>query len=247
MADDATKNELITHTEFGYVNTQGNTNTNALSLDSKIKKAFNKHIFAIAFDGQYASDNDVETKNKYLVELTYDYEFTDRLAFAYLAGFKQDKFSGYTYQAYTGPGAKYKVIMTKKHNLEIEGNILYSQDETDDIDYDASGNAIAYPNKNHIAKASSINGDTQNYSSYRAKAAYEWKILDNLKFTQELSYRSEFEDSTNYFVFSKTAIINKISDMFSLGVNYKVDYVNLVGAGTENTDRTFSANLIVDF
>ena len=247
VAEDMDKNALVTHTEFGYVNTQGNTNTNAFSLDTKVKKSFDKHIFELLFDGQYASDENAETKNKYLLELTYDYQFTDRFAFDYLVGFKQDKFSGYEYQSYTGPGAKYKVIKLENHNLEVEGHILYSQDKTDDVEYDVSGNAIAYPNANNTPVVSKVNGDTRSYSAYRAKAVYNWQILENLKFSQELSYRSEFEDSTNYFVFSKTAVTNKISDIFSAGVNYKVDYVNLAGTGKERTDRTFTANLIIDF
>ena len=244
---DVKKDEFITHAEFGYVNTQGNTDTTALSLDAKISKAFDKHIFELLFDGQYATDSNVESKNKYLLELTYNYQLTDRFAFAYLLGYKEDLFSNYDYQAYTGPGAKYKVIKTEEHKLQIEGNILYAQDKIKDIDYDSTGTRIAYPNPNNIAIASTVNGETRSYSAYRAKAVYAWQILENLKFSQELSYRSEFEDASNYFVFSKTAFVNKISNIFSAGVNYKVDYVNLAGAGKENTDRTFTANLILDF
>ena len=247
FAADENKSKLVAHTEFGYVNTQGNSNTNAFSLEAKLKKSFDKHDFALFFDGKYTTDDNVESKNKYLVELNYDYKFTDMLAFDYLLGFKQDKFSGYKYQSYMGPGAKYKVIKTKKHNLEVEGHILYSQDETEDIKYDASGNVIKYPNANNTPTATRVKGKIKNYSSYRAKGVYSWQIIENLKFTQELSYRSEFEDSANYFVFSKTAFVNKISGMFSAGVNYKVDYANLAGDGKERADRTFSASLIIDF
>ena len=247
IADDVKQDKFITHAEFGYVNTQGNTNTNAFSLDTNIKKSWQKHLFELSFDGQYSSDNSIETKNKYLIELEYDYELGDKLAFDYLLGYKEDKFSSYQYQVYTGPGLKYKVIKTQEHDLNIEGNILYSQDETHDIDYDATGNTIAYPNPNNTAIASTLNGKTRSYTSYRTKAMYKWQILENLKFSQELSYRSEIEDSQNYFVFSKTAFTNKISDMFSAGINYKVDYVNLSGAGKENTDRTLTASLNVDF
>lgn len=244
---DTIKDELVTHVEFGYVNTQGNTDTNAFSLALKEEKAWGKHSVNLLFDGQYASDNNVESKNKYFTELSYDYKLTEKSEFDYLIGYKQDKFSGYSYQSYTGPGGKYKAIKTKHHSLSLEGNILYSQDETEDISYDSAGNTIAYPNANHIATARKVNGSTRNYFAYRAKTVYKWQILENLKFSQVLSYRSEVEDSTNYFVFSKTAIINKITDVFSAGINYKVDYVNLAGSDKERADRTFTANLIVDF
>jgi putative salt-induced outer membrane protein YdiY len=55
------------------------------------------------------------------------------------------------------------------------------------------------------------------------------------------------DDSDNYFVTSKTAIESKMSDIFSLGVNYKVDYANKVAQGTERTDETFTVSLIIDY
>lgn len=239
--------ELVTHTEFGYVNTQGNTNTTALGLDAKINKSFDKHVFEIIFDGQYATDTGTETKNKYFTELTYDYEITEKFSFGYLVGYKKDLFSDYDFQFYTGPGGKYKLMKTHEDELKIEGNLLYSKDKFSDTDYDALGHVIAYPNAKNIVVARTASGRTKNYAAYRAKAIYTRKILENLKFSQELSYRSEVWEATNFFIFSKTSIVNKISNMFSAGINYKVDYVNLAGAGKDQTDRTLSANVIVDF
>lgn len=214
--------KLKIHAEFGFVSTSGNTDTTTYSLDSKLNKSLDKHLFTLSFDAQYADDSNIQTKNKYLIELQYDYEFMDKLAFTYLAGFKQDKFSGYKYQAYTGPGLTYKAIEEEKHKLSLEGNLLYSKDKLD-------------------------NSTVRNYTSIRTKGIYKWQILDNLKFSQELSHRVETEDTKNYFVFSKTALTSKISDMFSFGINYKIDYVNTPPVSTKHNDRTLTANLIVDY
>ncbi|MEA2092087.1 MAG: DUF481 domain-containing protein [Campylobacterota bacterium] len=243
VKDDA----LVTHTEFGYIETQGNTVTKVYNLDAKVKKGWGRHIFELTFDGQYASDKNIETKNKYLAELEYDYEISDRFALDYLTGYKRDKFSGYRYQFYTGPGAKYKAIVTEAHNLSVEGNVLYSRDSVEDIHYDAAGDIIAYPNPAGIATASTLKGKAKDYTSYRVKGVYGWQMLENLKFDQELSYRAEFKDSDIYFVYSKTAFSSKISDIFSAGISYKVDYVNTPPEGKEYTDRTFTANLIIDY
>jgi len=212
---------LVTHTELGYIRTDGNTETQTFNLDAKAKKGWGKHIGNLLIDGQYADDNGIETKNKYLIEVNYDYEFTDRFAFTYLAGYKSDKFSNFNYQAYTGPGAKYKAIVSDVHNLTVEGNILYSVDELD-------------------------NGEDDKYGSYRAKAAYTWQMFKNVKFDQDLSYRGSFKDASNYFIFSKSALVSKLSDMFSAGLSYKVDYVNEAGL-KDNTDTTLTANLIIDY
>jgi len=165
---------FVTHTEMGYIETQGNTETKTFNLESKVKKGWDKHIFEFTFDGQYAEDKEIETKNKYFVELEYDYEFTDRFAFDYLVGYKTDKFSAYDSQFYTGPGAKYKAIVSEKHNLSLEGNILYSMDEIME-ERTLAGEVVnyPYPSGSIVSKPS----ETDDYAAFRAKAVYGWKNL----------------------------------------------------------------------
>jgi len=247
-AEDMKVTPLVTHTELGYIQTDGNTKTKTFNLEAKAKKAWGKHEGEFHFDGQYADDDGVETKNKYLLELNYNYSFTKRLAFDYLVGYKDDKFSGYDYQFYTGPGAKYKAIATEQHDLTLSGNILYSQDKKMDIHYaDAAKTIIIdYPYHNATTVATDP-GKTTDYAAYRVKGEYEYKITKTLKFNQDLSLRGDFEESDNYFVFSKTALSSKISDIFSAGISYKVDYANRPPADKKSTDSTLTINLIMDY
>lgn len=246
-AEERTEKPLKTHTELGYVSTSGNTDTEAFSLDLNAKKEWTKHIATLDLDGQYATDKGVETKNKYLIELQYDYKFTERFSFNYLLGYKSDKFSGFTYQFYTGPGAKYKAIHTKTHKLSLDGNILYAKDRYADVWVDASGNKVSYPYDPDTRASIKTPAYSNNYTSYRAKGVYTWQIIESLKFLQELSFRGSFEQSNNYFIDSKTAFTNKISDIFSAGISYKIDYVNLPAEGKKKTDTTFAFNLIIDY
>lgn len=243
------ENTFKTHTEFGFISTSGNTDTTAYGLDLNLQKKWGKHVLNFNLDRQYAEDDNIETKNKFLAELGYDYELTERFAFNYLLGYKRDKFSGYDYRLYTGPGVKYKLIKKENHTLSLEGNLLYSQDKIEDTEFTSAGETIHHPNPDNLVTDSSktIQGSTRDYASFRTKAGYEWQILDNLTFTQDLSYRAEVDDTQNYFVFSKTALISKISDIFSLGLSYKYDYANTPPQGKENADKTFSASLIIDY
>ncbi len=235
LAEDlATDDKLKAGANFGFISTTGNTETTTYAIDGKVKKGFSKHIFEFIFDAQYASETNIvtdiesETKNKYFTELAYNYEFTDRFAFGYLVGFKQDLFSDYNYQSYTGPGAKYKAIKSELHNLTLEGNILYARDKFN-FGIDNSGTAI------------------KSYGSIRVKGLYTWQMLENLNFSQELTYRTDVEDHELYFAFSKTEFKSKISDMFSAGINYKMDYVNITLPGTEHSDNTLTVTLGVDY
>jgi len=217
---------LVTHTELGYIQTNGNTDTKTFNLDANAKKAWGKHQTSLKLDAQYGSADGLENKKKYLIEGNYDYSFTERFAFNYLAGYKSDIYSGFNYQFYTGPGAKYQAVKTDKQNLSLTANILYAQD-----DYIVSH----------------TQNDTNTYTGYRAQGIYLLNVVNNLKFTQELGIRGDFDNSDNYFATSKTALTTKISDIFSAGVSYKIDYVNQPVAGKQNKDTTFTANLIMDY
>ncbi|MDF1875258.1 DUF481 domain-containing protein [Sulfurimonas sp. SAG-AH-194-I05] len=216
-------NALKTHAEVGFTSTSGNTDIKSYKLDIELKKNWDKHHYTFAFDTQYTDDKGIPATNKFLGVLTYNYQLSSRLALDYLLGYKEDRFSGFNYQAYTGPGLKYLALKQKKHTLSIQGNILSSQDKI------------------------TTTSLKQNYSSLRAKGVYEWKIFDNLKFQQDLSYRVDIENTTNYFIYAKSAFISKISDIFSFGISYKYDYVNKPPSAIKNADKTLSANIIMDY
>jgi putative salt-induced outer membrane protein len=240
---------FITHTELGYIKTDGNTKTETFNLDANAKKQWDANSVAIMIDAQYATNEGLETKNRYTVEANYAYDFTSRFSFDYLAGYKDDKFSGFNYRFYTGPGAKYKLIDASAHKLSIQGNILYSRDSEEDAHYAADGTQIIYPNPDNLVMdpTRTVAGVTESYSSYRAKIVYDWKILESLKFSHDTSLRSSFDESNNYFIISKSALTSKLTDILSAGMSYKVDYTNLPAEGKRYSDETFTLNLIIDY
>ena len=221
--------DIMTNVKLGYLKTDGNTNTETFTTDGSFKKAWGNNSGSITFDAQYGNADDDVTKNKYFVELEYGYLFTGSLTANMVVGYKNDKFSNYSYQTYVGPGIKYGALSSSRQKLDIEASILYSSDQLQDLYVAAQPDFV------------------ENYGSYKAKAVYELNILDNLKFNQELSYRASFDDSQNYFVFSKSELSSKISDIFSAGVAYKIDYTNLVATGIERKDTTLSAFLSLDY
>ncbi|MBD3797293.1 MAG: DUF481 domain-containing protein [Campylobacterales bacterium] len=230
-ADEMTEKPLKAHSELGYVQTKGNTDTKAFNFVLDVKKEWQRDVLTLDVDGQYATDQGVETKNKYSIEADYGYKMSERLSLDYLVGYKSDKFSGFEYQFYTGPGAKYKAIDEKDHKLSTEANILYAIDQ-----YEAA--PLALP---------PVEAYKDDYASYKLKGVYDWQILENLKFQQELSLRGSLEQGDKYFVYSKTAFFNKINSTFSAGVSYTADYVNLPAEGKKKTDSTLAFNLILDY
>ena len=240
---------LSSHTELGYISTSGNTNTKAGSLDAMAKAKLDKNTLQLDIDYLYGEENNIESKNSLLTELNYDYKFSKHFAFNYLVGYKSDKFSGFDYQSYTGPGLKYIAIENDIHILNFQTNVLYSKDSEMDKFYDALGNEVPYPYVDPAKDPSVpvVNGKSNEYTSVLLRGDYKWNITESLKFIQELSYRMDTDDSDIYYVKSKTGISSKINATFSMGVNYKIDYVNTPPVGNEYTDKTLAVTLSIDY
>jgi len=226
VAVNAEDTAYVSHAELGYVNTSGNTDTETFGFDGNIKKSWGKHGAILKADAAYGKSGDTTTKKKAFAEFSYDYALSDVLAFNYVLGYKYDAFSGFDYQAYTGPGLKYKAIVEKNQTLDLTASILYSLD-----------------NNNAVGST-----DSDSYSSYRLEAEYMYAFSKDVKFTQNLNYRASFEESDKYFIFSKTALTTKVSDNISAGVSYKIDYVNEANIlNKEYSDKTFLLSLILDY
>jgi len=219
--------DIMSHVKFGYIQTDGNTDTQVVSIDGTVEKAWGDNSLKFVFDAQYGKADDLVNKKKYFTELQYAYLLTDTLSFTYVVGYKYDFFSSYDYQSYTGPGLKWATYKSDRQKLDLEGALLYSQDK--------------------LTTVTPPDDDMNTYSAYLAKLTYELQIIENLKFNQDLSYRSAFEDSNNYFIFSESKLSSKISDIFSAGLSYKIDYTNEVAAGIEQRDNTLSAFLSIDY
>jgi putative salt-induced outer membrane protein len=211
-----------TKTELSYSDTKGNTKTSQFGLALHAERKRKKNTITLDLTALQSSSNGIENNNKWLALLQYDRALSDVLYFNYLVSYGEDKFSGFDYQFNTGPGLGYKLLQSDTQKLDLRGNVLYSKDKI-------------------------AGGGTNEYVSGLAGLEYAWQILDNLSFHEDATYKLQFDDADNYFVYSKTAINSKINGNFSLGLSYQIDYKNIPAATKERTDRVFLASLIIDY
>lgn len=213
---------LKTHTELSYMSTSGNTETSSFALDFKGEKQWGKDGVRAAAFAYLSEESGVESKNQWGVEINYDRTLTPTLAFNYLIAYKEDKFSGFDYQFNTGPGLVHKTLRSEAHDLTLQANILYAVDKRE-------------------------TGERDTYASGKLGVLYEWRILEKLKLIEEANIRSQLSEMENFFLYSKTSVLNKINSMLSMGISYKVDYVHRPVAGKTSTDKTLLASLIIDY
>lgn len=222
LAAMAEETPIITHSEFSYINTKGNTNTTSLAFEGTAKKQWDQHIFRLNANMYKSTDSGKTSKDKWSSEFNYDYQICPRTSLNYLIGYKEDRFSGFEYQFYSGPGMGVKVIDSSTHKLDMQANILYGEDKPEHLPRDS-------------------------YFSSKLGAIYHWQIQENLKFIQEATYRINLEKTQYNFFYSKSAVETKINSTLSMGVSYKIDYVNTPPPPSVKTDRTFLVSLIIDY
>ena len=211
-----------THTELSYIQTSGNTDTSSFGLDFHAQKSWLPHEIAFDFDSHYATSNGKETKNVWFLETHYYYHFSKILELEYLVGYKRDKFSGFEYQFYTGPGLGWQAIQTPDQSLSLNLLILYS------IDSYTTGQKDIYP-------------------SGRAGLEYTYRITPTLTFFEEANWRSDLSHPSNWFLYSKSSFYSTIDGKLKLGVSYKIDYKNRPPEDKKKMDRTFMVSLVVDW
>lgn len=224
------------HTELSYANTSGNTNSQDIAGNLKLKYPFYQNAIRFVGNVLYSTSENFETnvtsatKNSWDAEANYDYNFNEAIAFNYIAGAKGNKFSSFVYQAYTGPGAVWTAVKNDTNNLKFQGNILWAWDDYREP-YKADSNDTLH-----------------SYAAYQVSLDYVLQFSKSAKFVQYLMYRSEFQETSNYFMKSKSAVEAKMSDIFSLGVSYTIDYTNDKEPNVRSyTDSVFLASLIADF
>jgi len=216
---------LKTHTELSYMTSSGNSDTDTFSLKSELSKKFNDiHSVNGKITALYVTDSNGDAiANQHHLEGKYNYTFSSDF-FAYLkANYTKDKFSGYNYRYTIGPGFGYHIpIRDKAHSLDLSLGALYSEDK---IEADDS---------------------TETYQSSEVELKYVWNIQENLKFKEDISYRTDLDKTENYYADSVTSIEQKLSDKLSLGLSYTIKYQN-ESPTYKNTDRIFLTSLIIDY
>jgi putative salt-induced outer membrane protein len=211
--------------EFSFVTTSGNTETQTASGKLSLKKEWVVNRLFLEGSLLQAESGDRETANRMAASSRYERVLTERLFGTVEAGYFRDKFSGYDFRVFAGPGAGYDFIRTERHRLKGLVAVLYYYDEFSD---DERG--------------------FDDYPGARASAKYEWDVLENLKFSQTVDLSVSLEDTERSFIDSVTSAEVKIKGPFSLGVSYIVNYQNEPPApDIEETDTTLLTSLMIDF
>lgn len=214
-----------TRAELSYVNTSGNSETQTLAgkFSFKKKEPVNRYFVSGSLL-RTVSGND-ETANRITFDARGERVVSERLFVLLSAGYLSDRFSGYDYRLFAGPGAGYDFIDTDKQSLNGTLTLLFNRD---DFSSGPSG--------------------TDDYWFMKAVGDYSLHLLDNTLFGSKASYSVSLKDTGRAFADLVTSVEVKVNGAVSIGVSYTVNYQSAPpDAGVERTDTTLLTTLIVDF
>lgn len=209
------------HLELSYVQTSGNSNTNTFSTKLEATtKLSEKSSFRAKGSALYSENEDNTAANKYDIELDYNRMLNDKIYYYTGINYVKDQLSDYDYRLNMGPGIGYKFIDTDVETVDIQGGLDYAFDKYQ-------------------------TGNKEEYVAPRTELNYKYVFNENVYFKQMVSYLVSLEDSEKFFAASESAVGVKMTKALSLGVSYRIDYVNQTER--ENADKRLLTSIIVDF
>jgi putative salt-induced outer membrane protein len=227
--DEPEKVPWKTRAELSYVSTSGNTETSTIAakLDLKKEGPVNRYFAT----GSYlrAEDSGTDTSDKLKAEGRAERVLTPRLFALLTAGYLRDRFSGYDFRAWAGPGLGADFLRTDVQSLTGLFSVLYNRDEF---------------SRGTLAR--------DDYPTAKATAKYEYKPrlpqFKNLTFKETLEWFTSLKETERWFVDSVTAVEARVNGHLSLGVSYTINHQNSPPSPElDRTDTTLLTSLIIDY
>jgi putative salt-induced outer membrane protein len=200
---------------LGYISTSGNTDS------STVNAAFNLKLTQEVWNHEFdltaikADTSGVTTAEAYTAGYTARRDIGER---SYLFGalsWQQDEFSSYTEQTSETVGYGRHLVMTERHELNVE----------------AGGG---------LRQAELLNGEKTDEGILRAALDYEWTLSETTSFSQSLVIEN---GSSNTRTESLSELRANIIGNIALVLSYRLRNNSDVLPGTEKTDRFTSVSL----
>ncbi len=210
--------------EVSYVRTSGNTRTETFAgkLDASLQKRI--HKFFVMGQYLYGRNRGREDSNKLALDGRWEAALNERFSGIVSLGYGRDKFSGFRYRLFLGPGLGYFLVKEARRTLQLSLALNCAYDR------------FSVGERRDLR---SLTG--------KALAKFDWQALDNLKLLQNLGHVVSFGEAGRYFVESETGLEARINKTFSVGFSYRLNHQNRPPAPEiRKTDTTFLTTLILD-
>lgn len=219
---DSTPRPWKLQTDFGFVNTAGNTSTTTLNASEAASYATGPFTLSQTFAVVYGRNEDRRSAENYAAGLRGDYGLSKRVGVYLLGNWNRDEFAGIARRFEEGTGFTFKAIASQQTELALEVGAALNQQR--DID-----------------------GIKQGYASGRGALRLK-QMLNKAAYFQQLGeILPDLKTSEDVRINTETSVVAPISASLSLKVSYVIKFDNLPEAGFKKTDRFLTSGLQVVF
>ncbi len=206
--------------QLGFSMTSGNSETENLNAGLKLKRESDKWVSDLSLDLLRASNDDVDTAERYTVNTKTGYKFDANDYIYYGTRYDQDKFSGFDYTITTSVGWGHDFYDDEKSRLITEVGLGY---KTEALDVDRSEN---------------------NGAVITGKLDYMRQLTDTIKFEDLLLVEAGDDNS---FIQNDLGFSFAINEKFAVKLAHQIRHNTDAPVGKDSTDTLVSANLVYDF
>lgn len=208
---------------IGVTDTSGNSETRDAYGEAEIRARAREWRWKSNARGKYAQQSGTTTAASWLIGTRYDWLVAER-QYLYARGTAQrDTFSNMDLRWTAGAGYGFKVLETKRTNLELRGGLDYVWTDT-----------VLPPDEDYLAIGWGIDFDY-------------WIALDRLQFFFDQEGFADPRGDDGTIIRSQTGFRAPLFADLTANVQLNVDYNSDPGPGFETTDRAFILGLGYSF
>ena len=218
----APKRPWALQTDFGFVNTSGNTSTTTLNAGEKASYTAGRWTLAQGFGAVYGRTEGTKSAESYTAGLRADYALSPRLALYGLGGWDRNEFAGISRRFEEGAGLSLKAVVQPRTTLTLEAGAAANQQRD-------------------------LAGASDNFASGRGAVLFKQMLNAAAYVQQGVEALQNFEDGSDTRVNSETALVAPLSSRIAFKAGYVIRFDNQPEPGFKKTDRYLTSGLQVVF
>jgi len=204
---------LTARANFGIDLERGNTDSNEYHLDGQVVARSGPSRFTLGAEYDREFNEGIETDNKNLFYLRYDYFVTKKFYLNAFASTERDEFAALASRSIFGAGAGYQFYDTERTKLSLEAGL------------------------GRVAERYDTGGDDE-FRALRFSGNFEHDLFreGGFEFFHWDEFYVDIEDSDNYFFRTRTGFRYPLVKYLQWTLEYRYDYDSVPAPGEENYD-----------
>ena len=211
--------EWIARGEIGASFASGNSESESINGAIELKNKRDKWTHTFGAAGNYGSDGQLTTAERWELRAQSDYTFTEKTYWFGAARYEDDRFSNFEYQVSVSTGVGYKFIDTERTKFWVQGGPGYRYAELSDTGTKDDGTIL------------------------RGDLGFEHQLTETTKIVERFLVES---GSDNTYVQNDLGVEVLITGSLGLRVGYQVRNNSDVLPGVEKTDTLTTVGLLYE-